>query len=328
MTELLIDGEPTEDEEMVEFVNASSEPINLDGVAILAERSGRFGRKVIFGPACMPSETTVAVYSELNRWLLFQGCLIQSLLIRKSFRLLIIVHFMVLESAQGTTLDQVSGGESMIQKGQSLTRSRLDLAAPWLPHMDVGQGRPHSPGLCPDGGRYSDGCLAPKVSDCPLTNPGDIVINEVMIDAESDRIGEFVEIINLKSTPRRLSGLELHSNRGNTLVPRVIFRSGCLPPMEAVTMYPRLEDWLWAPHLADSIRLEQFRFGFANNADFNFQLMRSDGEVIDQFAGSRRLIDEGISINRNPDGKGRHLSQHSELHGLTSSPSFSRRAAL
>ena len=132
----------------------------------------------------------------------------------------------------------------MIQKGQSLTRSRLDLAAPWLPHMDVGQGRPHSPGLCPDGGRYSDGCLAPKVSDCPLTNPGDIVINEVMIDAESDRIGEFVEIINLKSTPRRLSGLRNIRTEGT---PWSRVRSGCLPPMEAVTMYPRLEDWLWAP---------------------------------------------------------------------------------
>ena len=68
LTEVLIDGEPTEREEFVELVNVSDEPVNIDGVALLSARGSKLGRRVLFTHGCFPARTTVAMYADPERW--------------------------------------------------------------------------------------------------------------------------------------------------------------------------------------------------------------------------------------------------------------------
>ena len=68
ITEVLIDGEPTEKEEFVEIVNVGTTAVNLDGVVLLAPRGQRLSNRVLFGKGCMAPKTAVAMYTDLHRW--------------------------------------------------------------------------------------------------------------------------------------------------------------------------------------------------------------------------------------------------------------------
>jgi len=149
------------------------------------------------------------------------------------------------------------------------------------------------------------------------------VINEVMIDAASDRDGEYIELLNLSSVPRSLAGLEVLSNRGEHLVRRALFQSGCLAPMGTIVIFSHEDDWIWKPAPMGTVRYQRQRLGFSNDSDFVFELRMNGDLLLDQFAGDKELIQEGISLNRIPDGKGVHIGPHTELHGVPSSPGLS-----
>ena len=90
--------------------------------------------------------------------------------------------------------------------------------------------RLNRPRVLSNGARYDAYCSVTMRSDyeCIAPTAGMLRISEILIDGAEDN-EEFVELINQTSHPLSLAGLELWSNRGLELVPRVQFYAGCLP---------------------------------------------------------------------------------------------------
>ena len=224
----------------------------------------------------------------------------------------------------GLVLDEIAGSSQMIEPGVSLTRvdvfadnrSELNL------HHIMGFGSKSSPGFCPNGARYDAYCSVTMRSDyeCIAPTAGMLRINEILIDGAEDESEEFVELINQTSHPLSLAGLELWSNHGLELVPRVRFYAGCLPPKGMVALYARESHSIWRPLPSLSVDFELFGFGFSNDSDFHFELRTAQQETLDVFSGSRTLIEPGVSVNRTPDGYGNEITLHDAFTSRLNSP--------
>lgn len=323
ITEVLVDGDPTEKEEFIELVNAASEPIDMDGVVILSERGGRFRKHVLFAHGCLASKVAIAMYSDMDRWVWLPELDTTVVAVTSTFGFANARDVrLVLESGTGVILDDLTIPEGMIREGVSMGRSEPILDAPMELHSHFAQGRRRSPGRCPLGGTYNERCISSDpVDHCSPPEPGQLVINEVLIDGEPDATEEFVEVVNTSGTPIRLGGLELLSNRGADLTLRVRFFSGCLSEAGMVAIYADPARWLWSSSERHTPQFELNRFGFANSADFHFVLRTVRGDLIDEFRGERELIEPGVSINRDPDIYGRELAVHTSLSRAPASPS-------
>ena len=323
ITEVLVDGDPTEKEEFVELVNTAPEPINMDGVVILTERSGRLRKHVLFAHGCLASKTAIAMYSDMDRRVWSPQLDPTIVAVTSSFGFANSRDFrLVLESETGLILDEVFGPQGMIREGVSIGRSAPKRSVPVELHSHFAHGRRRSPGTCPLGGTYHEECaVADNMGSCYSPEPGELVINEVMIDGEPDATQEFVELVNVTRRAISLGGLELLSNRGAAMGSRVRFLSGCIPATGIVAMYADPTHCLWEPPTQYLPQMELSRFGFANSADFRFVLQTVRGMQIDEFKGVRELIEPGISLNRKPDIYGGEVVLHSTLSPATHSPS-------
>ncbi|MBV71989.1 MAG: hypothetical protein CMH52_11720 [Myxococcales bacterium] len=311
ITEVLIDGEPTEKEEFVEFVNTTARPISLDGVSLLSDRGGRIRKHILFGSGCLPSGSAIAVYADVDRWIYSPEIAERPVAATQSFGFSNQRDFhIILESGQRQTLDSVRGGIGDILPGISLGRETPDIASAFVPHNTLGNGTDSSPGGCPNGGTYHTDCRPVSGLDCRFPNRRDIIINEVLIDGRPDATEEFVEIHNRTTERINLAGLEILSNRGSELATRVKFKQGCIEKQGYLAVFADPNRWTWTPSSADSPEFILKRFGFPNTSNFTFVLQTPAGIEIDRISGSRRLIREGESIRRTFDGLNSKLVRH------------------
>ena len=241
ISEVMLDGEPTESEEFIEIVNVSDEPIRLNGLSIWGSRGQRVVRRVAFLEGCLDPRTALVMYADRTRWISVPQTTSEIVADMGRFGFSNSSDFYIsLMGDDGLVLDEIAGSSQMIEPGVSLTRvdvfadnrSELNL------HHIMGFGSKSSPGFCPNGARYDAYCSVTMRSDyeCIAPTAGMLRINEILIDGAEDESEEFVELINQTSHPLSLAGLELWSNRGLELVPRVRFYAGCLPPKGMVAL--------------------------------------------------------------------------------------------
>jgi hypothetical protein len=320
ITEVLIDGEPTEDSEFVEMVNTSDEDVALAGVAILSTRGNKLVKRVLFLSGCIRGRTAVAMYGAETEWIWSSPPVRTPALDLGAFGFSNSADFrFVIESPSGEKLDLVSGDSSQIRSGISLTRDFDDQREHLSLHNLLGAGRRDSPALCPNGARHEDQCRSVDLNRCRTISEGQIRINEVLIDGIESEEEEFIELVNATDHHLSLAGLQIMSNRGRGVAQRVQFFSGCMPPRGAVALFAQQERWRWHPKPTEDVEFGIQRFGFPNDADFEFRLQNYQGVVIDTFAGSSQLIRPGESINRWPDVYGDDLTFHAEHSELLSS---------
>lgn len=156
---------------------------------------------------------------------------------------------------------------------------------------------------------------------CATPGPGDLLINELMLDGEPTEDAEFVELVNPGPGPVALAGVELTSNRGADQVRRVEFTGGCLPADAALAVFSERGAWVTPGGNPWPVTAELRSFGFANGGDFDFRLVRGEA-VIDRVEGSGDVIEPGVSLNRQPDRVGPAMASHRDVDpgGRTASP--------
>ena len=158
-------------------------------------------------------------------------------------------------------------------------------------------------GPAPSAAEPSDPANGESESACPAPGPGELVINEVMLDGEPTEDAEFVELLNRTGHALNLGGVTLTSNRGADQVRRVAFVAGCLPADSALAVFSDRSAWIESTPAAPPIDAELRSFGFANGGDFDFRLLHGE-TLLDRFEGQGDVIEPGISLNRAPDGVG------------------------
>lgn len=165
-------------------------------------------------------------------------------------------------------------------------------------------------------------CLPDGSGDCRAPRPGDVLVDEILVDAFApERDNEFVELVSTVGEPVALGGLVLRSNRGESLAQRVRFHSGCLEPGGRVAIYEAVADWVWNPAPRGNPDAATNAFGFANVSDFTFVLETDEGVEIDRAQGLGALIEEGVSVNRNPTAtRGAPFARHDEVGFGDTSP--------
>lgn len=321
ISEVMIDGEPTEDHEFIEMVNSAAVPVDLSGVAVLSTRGTRLVRRVLFLSGCMAPYSAVGMFTDEDNWVwsdVPEGGAVADI---GTFGFSNRADFsFAIDGASGERLDSVSGSAEQIRPGISLVRESGSQALEL--HTVVASGRRRSPGRCSNGGIFRDGCVpdSEESAQCGSPEPGQLRINEVLIDGEPSEEDEFIEMINVTDRPLSLRGIEVLSNRGQVLSPRVRFLEGCLPARAVVTMYSDFDRWLMPFRGRDTLEVELERFGFPNSAPFDFRLRDHLGRELDRFQGERSLIRPGVSVTRFPDRFSDVLERHNQVSQFESSP--------
>jgi hypothetical protein len=175
-----------------------------------------------------------------------------------------------------------------------------------------------------DVGPVADGTFIPP-ADCVAPMPGNLLLNEVLIDGVDEDADEFIELVNATDVPLSLAGLKVRSNSGMSLNDRVLFTGGCIAPRGAIGMYKDAAAWVFEPPIVPgAIAFTTKGFGFSNSADFTFILQDASATALDTFSGASSLIDQGYSVNRSPDGAAGGLAARhdmlAESGGRLSSP--------
>ena len=148
------------------------------------------------------------------------------------------------------------------------------------------------------------------MADCDHPQPGDLIINEVLIDGEPTEAGEFLELVNTSHRSIRLDGVSIFVSKGLELSKRFAIAFGCVAPkgallIEGNSAQPRLEP-SWRYEASYHLR----RFGFSNSADFMAEIRLFDLTVLDRVELSHNQFRPGVSLVRNPDIVGHRFVDH------------------
>ncbi|MEZ4434482.1 MAG: lamin tail domain-containing protein [bacterium] len=370
INELMLDGEPSEDAEFVELVNPGDHPVALAGLSLTSSRGANQVQRVAFTGGCLPPRGALAMFPDRAAWIEAPASPWPIAAEPRSFGFANSADFdFRLSGPDGALIDQLTGPGDAIRPGVSLNRAP-DLRGPAVaPHSTVdAAGLSASPGACPNGGRYAEGCapppadlipgdLSPAVDerpsaaalaeppdadadgadaapgemtdapdaapppDCPLPEPGDLVIAEVLVDGAVPRTetDEFVELVNRTPLPRRLHGVGIGYEKQGHVEPRVRFEDGCLPAHGAIVVRPRLDDWIFAPPPAEPITVTRAELALGNETRDPLVVVDADGAVLARFPLAGQPITEGTSLTRHPGLDGDPTS-HDRLGPRRSSP--------
>ena len=300
INELVIDGEPTEDREFVELVNRTEDSLSLVGLRLLSTRSSGLTERLRFRDGCIAPKGAVALFSQVRNWVWNPEPEIQPTVIIASFGFPNNSDFrFVLRDNQDRIIDEVEGLSSMIPKGVSLNRDPDLVGENLTEHRRLAAGIDSSPARCSNLGTFANDCVDgdQNLVACPLPQPGQLVINEVLIDGEPDESDEFIELVNASETVVALAGLTIVSNRGDGENRRVFFTSGCIYPGTAIGMYHDLERWVWSGEVRPTPEYEVRQFQFSNSADFRFRLLNEQEEALSVLEGPSALIEPGVSLS-------------------------------
>lgn len=260
-------------------------------------------------------------------------------------------------SQEGQLLSQFYGESSLIKDGESITRSPELIGDP-TKHSDAStNGSKQSPTSCSNGGRFELDCTdgsAPMAGDsmtggtevtggtdmsgemsggqvippnCNSPLVGDLIINEVMVDAAGDeKLGEFIEILNQSNFPINLDGIQLlYQDSSGALDPKISFIPGCMAPYSAVVIYNNTNNipWLWSTPTVDSTALASGHstFALANSRDVVLELRASSGQRLSFLTVTHSDLAEGVSSNRSPDAvESDIIAQHNTMSDVAQSP--------
>ncbi len=161
------------------------------------------------------------------------------------------------------------------------------------------------------------------VAECRPPTAGELLISEIMIDGEPDESNEFVELVNTTGEDIRVEGISLISSRGQRMVNRLLFLTGCIPARGAVAVFSNETRWSWGASDETKPALEVSAFGFSNSADFRFELLNMHGVILDHVSGQSDHIKPGISLARTLDNPEAELILHNiESPGRLASPAL------
>ncbi|MGK0358951.1 MAG: hypothetical protein ACI9U2_001245 [Bradymonadia bacterium] len=156
--------------------------------------------------------------------------------------------------------------------------------------------------------------------DCRLALPGELIIDEVMIDGVApDDENEFIELVNATDEPLSVRGIKILGSKPDDLKERVLFTGGCLPAGTAVAMFKSAEDWIWSADPAAPPTFETRSYGFTNSAEFKFEVRTAGDVLLNTFAGGPDLDADGVSVTGNPPLSGQPAN-HMDVAGTPSSP--------
>lgn len=356
VNEVMLDGEPTEDAEFVELVNTRPEPIAMTGLALTSNRGTDQVRRVLFTGGCLPPGAAVAVFADRAAWIEPLGAPWPLEAELRSFGFANGGDFDFRLVRGDVVIDRLEGAGALIEAGVSLNRDPDLRGLPALHATVDPAGRPASPGRCPNGGRYETGCAAPEGADigadiglaldagtagdaglddadaapdnappfdCEQPIPGEIRINEILIDGRVPRTeaDEFVELVNTAGEPRSLRGLSLGVERaaGDVEV-RVAFADGCLPALGVVVLRPDPVDWDYRPPPARAPVVDDARLALGNESRSAIVVLGEDGAELDRFDPAGLDIVEGVSLNRRPELIGEAWVLHGRLAVHDASP--------
>ncbi len=360
INEVMLDGEPTEDGEFVELVNVADDALALGGVTLTSNRGADQVRRVEFTTGCLPSGAALAVFGRRSDWIESSQATPAIEAEVRSFGFANSGDFDFRLVRGETVLDRFEGAGDTIEAGVSLNRWPDRVGEPRLHTAIDPSASLASPGRCPTGGRYEDGCPAPEIAadgglagdggwvaardggldgphdaafdagdapgpvfDCPSPAPGDLRLNEILIDGLTPRTeaDEFVEIVNFGPTARRLAEVALAvQSPDGALDVRVRFADGCLPAGGVMVLRPDIDDWAFDPPPEIPPVVEDARLALGNESRNPIVLLGPSEEPLDRFDPAGLAIVEGVSLNREPDLLGDEWRLHDALAPAPSSP--------
>lgn len=249
INEIVLDGEPTEDEEFVELVSLVDVSLDLAGVQITSNRGAEQVRRVEFIAGCLPAGGAVAIFPDVARW---RWSPTPEPMVEVESRAFGFANggafdFRLLDR-EGGVLDRFAGDGEASRPGVSINRAPDRAGSALVAHDDpvLGALGPSSPARCANGAEHADGCIAsaeesperdgstpdgstPPGPDaavaldhggapgsvegpqCQRPAPGELVIAEVLVDGERPRLelDEFVELVSRSPHPIDLTGVSL-----------------------------------------------------------------------------------------------------------------------
>ncbi len=363
INEVMINPSESEpDHEYVELVNISAKELDLTGVNLTYNGEEKFR----FYQGCMAPNSSVVTYSGgtgagVLPWIwstMPRGIGVYNY--RYQFVNSRDFDFSLFSEA-GQLLSQFVGESGMIEDGESITRSPELIGQPIEHSLASSVGALHSPAACANGGSFEQGCvdgqqgagvevtggemtggemmggdnLAGEIAGGEMMMPppacaaplvGDLLINEVLIDADDESRGEFIEVLNQSDLSVNLDRIELlYQAPSGSLETKITFEPGCMAPHSAMVIYnnTREQSWFWSTPTADSQALGSGHstFGLANSRDAVLELRAGSGQRLSQLTVPRSDITEEVSINRSPDAvESSMIVLHDSISGISSSP--------
>ena len=269
--------------------------------------------------------------------------------------------------SDGQLLSAFVGESNMIEDGESVTRSPELTGVPTEHGEASANGALKSPGACSNGGSFEQQCLDGQQSsggemsggvmsggvmnggvmnggemstggmnggemiippNCSSPLIGDLLINEVLIDAVDESADEFIELLNQSDVPVNLNRIELlYQTASGVLETQITFGPGCMAPHSALVIYNNTHNrpWYWSSPTIDSPSLSagHSTFALANSRDAVLELRAGSGQRLSQLLVPRSQITEAVSVNRSPDGEESNESTivlHNSISASSSSP--------
>lgn len=324
ISEVLIDGEPTEDQEFVELRNMSTDLLRLDGVSLHVKRGGQMRKSIGLNAGCVPPGGLVLFSAGEAEPLVSPKWEMSPTYDYRRFAYSNSGDFVAqLRLFEQVILDEVELGRELITPGVSLVREMGSEERVFLDHRREGRGRTSSPGTCSDGSSIQTGCIPPP-KDCVLPMPRQLVINEVLIDAEPES-NEFIELVNQSDSSLDLGGVSLHMVSGGSDSKKIHIWGGCLPPGESVTFYASPEDVLARDDTLSQLYFDVERFQFSNERTARFELRHDRETLLDVFLCPESQIEPSVSLNRYPDVTGWLIFKHTRHFDSQASPGLRAR---
>ena len=326
ISEVLIDGEPTEEEEFVELRNTTSDLIRLDGVSLHVKRGSLMRKSIAIQTGCVPPGGFVLFSAGEAEPVVAPQWEMQPTYAHRRFSFSNSADFVAeLRLFEHIVLDEIEVDRQLIKPGVSVTRTQeVDARdSEFVDHRRVGAGRRSSPGLCNDGSEVETGCT-PIRTHCSKPLPRQLVINEVLINADPES-KEFIELVNQSHESLDLSGITLHTLSGGLDSDKLHIWAGCLPPGESVTFYASPEDVLARDGVLADLQFDVERFQFSNERTTRFELRNETGQLLDVFLCPKSQIEPAVSLNRYPDVIGWMIFKHTRYFDSVSSPGLRAR---
>jgi hypothetical protein len=324
VSEVLVDGEPTEDQEFIEIRNMSEDLIRLDGVSLHVKRGQKMRKSIGISTGCVPPGGLVLFSAQEAEPATFPEWEIKPTYDYRRFVYSNSADFIAqLLLFDQVVLDSVELEQSRIIPGVSLVRDFNTDSDAFVDHRSAGRGRSSSPGLCSDGSEVDSGCK-PTLVDCSPPMPRELVINEVLIDAAPES-GEFVELVNQTQRSLDLSGISLHAISRDLDTPKIKIWGGCLPAGQTVTFFAKASDVLARDDTLATLQFEVQRFHFPNERTTRFELRNDENGLLDAFLCPASQIEESVSLNRYPDVSGWLIFKHTRYFDSPASPGLRAR---
>ena len=337
INEVMIDGIREASDEYVELVNTTDEARLLRGLTVKYRNDGDEKSPISFLGGCLPAKSAVAVYPDVKDivWSTQPNGFDVEL---KGFGFANSKPFtMRLVNVNGVEINVASGGTETFKENVSANRSPDLVGANFVLHNTLGAD--NSPARCANGERFEDGCpeilsdmgpdagadMGPEAGTdmgpvlCRAAQAEEIIINEVMINADPGVVEEFFELVNITNQPLSLDGVLVRSNFGDDgLRDRVIFTGGCMPKQSAVALFSERAVWSTDPKHPPEVDIQGFNF--ANGRDFRFEVRRGD-LLINVAVGTTDVFGRGISATRATDGdRNSDFVLHNSVGGSNFSP--------